>query len=273
VAGKITVGGSRYMGQLKAQLLRYLRVCAAEATGDRYTLLTCVADRRTGRVRLRKRIAAVVAKLVVQRWEPGLLGDIIAHECPELSAEERRLLVRRVRRHRGARKLRQELVRQRAEEVLADHDGIIIDGFVRFRLHDYLEGLRAAACQALNDYLLEKEYHQFIQLLRSFVDARPGTQRLVHVVWRLDGGFQLFDRYRQSLGPGGAQEGLLEEDWGGDEVLVGTLVALAPREVVLHHPPGTGRPAWRILGEVFRGRLRECYGCALCTGIDKPRPV
>ena len=273
MAGKITVGGSRYMGQLKAQLLRYLRVCAAEGPVGRYTLLTCAAGRRTGRVRLRKRIAAVVAKLVVQRWEPGLLDDLIARACPELSAEERRLLVRRVRRHRGARKLRQELVRQRAEEVLAAHDGIIIDGFVRFRLQDYLEGLRAAACQALNDYLLEKEYQQFIQLLRSFVEARPGFHRLVHVVWRPDGGFRLLDRYGRPLGQERAREALLGDDLEDDEVLVGILVCLAPREVVLHHPPGTGRPAWRILGEVFRGRQRECYGCALCTGIDKPRPV
>ncbi|MBC7105903.1 MAG: hypothetical protein H5T97_08180, partial [Firmicutes bacterium] len=202
MAGKITVGGSRYMGQLKKQLVRYLRVCAAEVAGGRYTLLTCVADRRIGRVRLKKRIAALVAKLVVQRWEEGLLDDIIAHECPELGAEERRLLVRRVRRHRAARKWRQELVRQKAEEVLEAHDGIIIDGFVRFRLRDYLEGLRAAACQALNDYLLEKEYQQFIQVLRSFVEARPGPQRLVHVVWRVDGRFQLFDRNRRLLGPG-----------------------------------------------------------------------
>ncbi|MBC7104947.1 MAG: hypothetical protein H5T97_03330, partial [Firmicutes bacterium] len=72
---------------------------------------------------------------------------------------------------------------------------------------------------------------------------------------------------------GDAPEEFPGEDAEGDEALVGTLVAMAPREVVLHHPPGSGRPAWRIIGEVFRGRLRECYGCSLCSGIDKPRHV
>ncbi|MEW6049087.1 MAG: putative sporulation protein YtxC, partial [Bacillota bacterium] len=256
MAGKIVVSGSRYMGQLKKQLLRYLRVCAAEATGGRYTLLTCVADRRVGRARLKRRIAAVVAKLVVQRWEEGLLENMVAHDCPELNADERRLIVQRVRRHRGARKLRQELVRQRAEEVLETHNGIVIDGFVRFRLHDYLEGLRAAAYEALNDYLLEKEYHQFIRLLRSFVEVRQGSCRLIHVVCRADGRFQLLDRQKQTIGAG-ATQAFLEDEAGDDEILISTLVALAPREVVLHRRTGYERPAWRIIGEVFRGRLRE----------------
>jgi putative sporulation protein YtxC len=227
---------------------------------------------------VRQHLANAVSDLVVNLWERQLLRRIAKGECNDLEPTERSQVVAQAemvldghpwRREAGVmRKVaRKGYVLQEVDRYLASHRVLIIDGFIRFRLRRYLGQLEEAMEQAVDEFMLEKEYREFISLLRNFLAAQEPRVDRVHVLVRGDGGFRLVDDNGSSVSERFLTECLHEsgtKDINLDDLLVSALITIAPRRVRLHAPVGTDSEGLRTLRAVFSDRLTVCHGCELC---------
>ena len=81
-------------------------------------------------------------------------------------------------------------------------DGIYyldVDGFMRFRLLDFCAQLKTALAKEVDHYLLDKEYEEFLDLMRAFVHAQEKLYDSVHLVWESPQHFFLLDEKEQEL--------------------------------------------------------------------------
>lgn len=120
-------------------------------------------------------------------------------------------------------------------EYLQENREIILRGFVRFRLKEYWNHLSEAVEAGIDEYLEEKQYQEFVELLRYFISNQETNYNVVHVV-PAPGNFLLYDEASQPihLEQLDAVFSLSEQKCREEDYLISALVTLAPKQIVFH---------------------------------------
>ena len=123
-------------------------------------------------------------------------------------------------------------VKQRLCEMLRQNHAktMILEGFMRFRMKDYLETWEKELSWCVNDYLRKKEYAEFVEILRLFIKIRVPRIRQVHLCVDGDGDYLLLDDRLCLL-----QGRFNGERSDKDDALLSTLVNMAPLSIIVHN--------------------------------------
>ena len=163
---------------------------------------------------------------------------------------------------------RKNIIIRKLIEYFEFNSVINIDGFVTFRLQDYIKDLEDIVEKAVDDYLMEREYREFIRLLKYFVEVQEPKFDLVHVIVRVDNKYMLLDGQQEEITNQCIQDFMTEVNEGEinyDDLLVSSLITLAPENVVIH---GVNKMKNKELLEtiksVFSGKVIICSECELC---------
>ncbi len=217
----------------------------------------------------RAAIASALADWIVGVQQPGLLTRLIGQRYTGFGPEQHSRIVdlaqARLAGCEDGTAGQRARVRHRLAEYLEHHQSVVLDGFITFRLKDYMDDLAAAVDQAVEAFVLEREYREFLELLRHLVESRPDRPARIHCLLRPDGVFSLEDDAGAGLGPD--MDIADAQHVGTEDLLVSSLVTLAPQRVELHLPGGgaLSGDALTTLGEVFVGAVVVCPGCERCA--------
>lgn len=286
----ISIGTAQHTGLIKACLGREmklmekegLRIKFKECSSGRFTFFSCqvLPDGRKSREELeyllRCRLARVLSDLILNHWQGLLLKDMIRENYYYFDKEEKRSIFRYAKHRLGDRKdsssvslcsgLRQKIM-GKLLEFLSQHNQIVVEGFIRFRLKEYVQALEEAVEKAVDDFLMEKEYREFIHLLRYFVEVQEPRVNLVHLLQEGSGVFQLYDECCQAIRMDYFENlfcNMAQEELNYDDVLISTLITLAPRRVVVHRLKDCRSTLLDTIRHVFGERVQECLDCPLC---------
>ncbi|MCW2276747.1 putative sporulation protein YtxC [Heliophilum fasciatum] len=151
--------------------------------------------------------------------------------------------------------------------ILQEQHQVDVDGFLRFRMQEYRMAITDAVLMAVDDLAMEKEYRDFVGLLQFFLEGQDYRIPQAHVYLDGTGHFELLDRQGASLlgEEWTATSMRIDEHVGNEDVLISTLVTLAPQEVIVHFIDGyRTNEAITTLQAVFGERLHYCTGCDRC---------
>ncbi|NPV27093.1 MAG: putative sporulation protein YtxC [Firmicutes bacterium] len=223
-------------------------------------------------------IANVVSEIIVNYWEPILIRKLIKEHYPYFSEQEKENLAQKTLRFLNqcdgisANQLVYQLDRKskilhKAIDYLHANNEIIIDGFINFRLKEYLNELREAVDMAVDELMMEKEYNEFVRLLQYFVEIQEPRMAEIHVVLRASGIFQLYDA-KGSLVKSDYLEGFvagLDSEINYEDLLISALITIAPQRVILHfHESNMYLESMVTIKNVFGDRVGICPGCDTC---------
>ena len=123
-------------------------------------------------------------------------------------------------------------IRQRLYETFRDNesDTIVLEGFMRFRMKDYLDAWEKELQICVAEYLRKKEYAEFVEILRLFIKIRIPRARKVHVCVGGDGEYVLLDERYCLL-----KYRFTQTDADRDDALLSALVNIAPLSIVVHN--------------------------------------
>ena len=68
-------------------------------------------------------------------------------------------------------------------EYITSNKSMVLDGFVTFRLGNYLSTLEEIVDNSVNEYVIEKEYTEFINLLKLYIDAKEPVSSIIHLIY------------------------------------------------------------------------------------------
>lgn len=249
-----------------------------ERRGAAGTVIVLAGRPRRGggqaQVRCRQELARLLADFIVESCEEELLRHIVRRHYAYLAEAHREAIVDGARRLLAAagggvlgpsRPARKARVEAQLLEHLGEHDALHLEGFVRFRLKDYVEQLEDAVDRAADDFFMEREHGEYILLLRHFVDLQEPRLEAVHVVAAAQG-YRLYDPDGTAIDRALYADVVVETgEREGDDALIGALVSLAPQRVLLHDPEGRMAPETvETLRRVFERRVHSCRGCRIC---------
>jgi len=162
---------------------------------------------------------------------------------------------------------RKNKISHKIMDYIYGNDKLVIEGLINFCMQDYLNELRFAvdlACEELNN---EKEYNDFIKLLRYFVDTQTPRMREVNLLMDKDGLFFLWDGDGVNIDEkiiNYYSNEMLYNDISLDDILVSILITVSPRRIVLHNASSDYSEPVKIIRQVFGERIKECGGCERC---------
>lgn len=299
----ITIGTAESPEALKHCLHDALRPLADEGVDcaiietqcGGYRFLGCrvdpADDQRDAGLLFRHSVAHAVSDLVVDRFERGLLRKLIKQSCYYFSPDEQEQIYRRAAQFLAAIETAEETcnsvwsgssrkakVLHRLLDYLDQSDELVVEGFITFRLKDYVEELEDAVDHAVDDFLMEREYREFVRLLKYFVDIQEPRLPVVHVHLKAGGLFELTDAHGMPVRDEQIEEFVLdlaEAEVSYDDLLISALITLAPARVVLHGAPGSDKygqsEAVQTIEQVFLGRVELCGGCPVCADLAERR--
>ena len=68
-------------------------------------------------------------------------------------------------------------------EYIMEHNSMILSGFVNFRISDYTKSLDYIVDVSVNKFILEKEYREFIDLLKLYIYSKKPNKELIHLIY------------------------------------------------------------------------------------------
>jgi putative sporulation protein YtxC len=163
---------------------------------------------------------------------------------------------------------RRNIIVKKLMDYFDGSNSIILDGFVNFRLKEYIKDLEDIVEKAVDNFIMEKEYKEFIKLLKYFVDIQEPKFHNVHITVDKNKYYTLLDEKRQEITNECIKEYMNEipkEEINYDDLLVSSLITLAPRKVTIHNIYNfKNKELLETIKSVFYGNVIICKGCPLC---------
>lgn len=221
------------------------------------------------------KIAAVIADFILCYKEKTLLCSLIKKKtkfeidecekitdyCYQLLNDPEQLLASEVKRRR------KEKIIHALRTYLAENMKLNIEGFIRFRLHHYLLELHEVMDCAINEYMLDCQYQEFIGLLKYFVFIQDSKIPLAHLMHKGNHEFLLLDEILQPVEPKFVPRGMIVEMINGDmemeDMIVSTLIHVSPQQIIIH----TREPNCQVIKtiqQIFELRVYICVSCNAC---------
>lgn len=234
-------------------------------------------------------VANALSDIIVDTWEKVRIRKIIRANYYYFTREEQEMLVDSSVRNLASfpetpqsgdvyRASRKSRVFHKLLDYFDWSNELVLDGFITFRLKEYTEELEDAVDQAVDDFLMEREYREFIRLLKYFVDVQEPRFDHVHVLMKPDNTFKLVDGQRRVIHNDTLEEfvvEMVESEINYEDLLVSALITLAPQRISIHCSPINERDeSVEIIKSIFGDRAEVCHGCSLCLkGEEVSAPV
>ena len=227
---------------------------------------------------LKTYICNALADYIIRQYEERLITRIInSNFCYFNTAEKKEILSRALNVIKNEDKTfinslfqirRRNVIIRRLLDYFDNSNSIMLDGFVNFRLKDYIKDLEEVVDKAVDDFLMDREYREFIRLLRYFVDIQEPKIDTVHVIVGYDNRYMLLDGSKKEITNECIQEyvnEITEGEINYDDLLVSSLITFAPRKVVIHcNGQFRNKELMETIKNVFYGRVVVCQGCDVC---------
>ncbi|EPR09520.1 putative sporulation protein YtxC [Ruminiclostridium papyrosolvens] len=228
---------------------------------------------------LKYHISNALADYIIQQYEERLLIRIINSNYGYFNSGDKREILEICKKIiRNDDKVffntlfqirRRNLIVKKLLEYFEGSNSIILDGFVNFRLKDYNKELEEIIDNAVDDFLIEREYKEFIRLLKYFVEIQDSKFNVVHVVMEYDDNYMLLDEKKHEITNECIQEfvtELSEADISHDDLLVSSLITLAPKNIIVHNwERFKNKKLLDTIKNVFSGKVVLCNGCDICS--------
>ena len=151
-------------------------------------------------------------------------------------------------------------------QYINENKYMILDGFVTFRLENYIKTLEEIVDFSVQQYVVEKEYNDFINLLRLYIDSKPPEASLVHLIYT-NGETILLDKNKKTIK---LDDNLFNVNYLSDitfssnDYALNALLTLLPKKIEIHLCSGYEDEFINTLKLIFGTRIFICTDCNLC---------
>lgn len=148
-----------------------------------------------------------------------------------------------------------------------------VKGFLNFRSKELNKDIVAMVERIVEKYMVEKEYNEFINLLKYFVEVQDCKLERVDLfvgkngsdyILRDDDGNDMMESLLNEL-----CENKTIEEISKDDLIISGLITTCPRKIVIHSSSRCkNKELIKTIQNVFESRVEHCNGCIQCNILN-----
>lgn len=221
---------------------------------------------------IKRIIARIVAEYITEKLEIKLIHKIVENKYKEYDKEEKDEIkytaLKYLNLHNNSISgyINQNIIMDKIMNYLDEFKTLNIEGFVQFRLKKYNNKLKKAVKKAVDEIVIDKEYNEFVDLLKYFVELQDPKMNQVNVIKNdKKNSYQLLDEKKKIISNEyliNNMDEIMDEKVEIEDLLISALINISPRIIILHFED---KEVENTLKDIFCERIKVCDGCELCS--------
>ena len=162
-------------------------------------------------------------------------------------------------------KNRNKTICNKIQKYLKKNKSMILDGFVTFRIKEYIEKIDELVDEGVNKYIVEKEYAEFISLLKMYVNSKEPETEEIHLIYT-NGESILLDKNKDIITIANNSfnaKYLSDITFSSNDFALNTLLSLLPKKINVNLI--TKKDEFiDTLCLIFEEKVYMCTDCNIC---------
>ena len=211
-------------------------------------------------------VADIITEAIIEFYQDKILKRIINVNYFYFDELERKIILENCR----------EFTKQEGEEIketvfmgvknyILEHRNIVLEGVANFRINEYIKILDNIVDMAVNKYIIEKEYREFINLLKVYVNSTESKTDILHLIYT-NGESILLDKDKNIIQIDynlNNAKYLSDVTFSSNDIALNTLLSLLPKKIEVHII-NIEDEFINTLKLIFENRVRICTSCNIC---------
>ena len=151
-------------------------------------------------------------------------------------------------------------------QYISNHKQIVLNGIVEFRMNNYFAILNEIVSEAVSEFVIEKEYAEFVSLLKLYINSQPTLTKVVHVVYSssesilLDENKNIIEDEKDAFD----LKYLSDINFSANDYTLNSLLNLLPKRIYVHLIEEISDEFINTIQEIFGNRVCICNECEIC---------
>ena len=219
-------------------------------------------------------ISNILSNLVINEFETEIIKKYIFHNHFYFNESERKIILNICFELSSFNseyyEKKYKLLYNSFYDYLSFNKSIILNGFINFRLKNYCSIIETLVDEAVNNFIVEREYNEFISLLKLYISSQPINSKYVHLIY-LKNFPLLLDENKNMINIDDdifKAKYLSDITFSSNDYALNTLLTLLPKKIYLHLVDEEDEFI-NTLKLIFNQRIYICTDCQICKTYKK----
>ena len=152
------------------------------------------------------------------------------------------------------------------ENYLTTNKSIVLTGFINFRIKDYMIILENIVDEAVNTFIIKKEYLEFVSLLKMYINSQNSNCEIVHLIYNNENSI-LLDENKNIINISDdifKAKYLSDITFSSNDYALNSLLTLIPKKIYIHLIDSVIDEFIQTIGLILENRTEICTDCNIC---------
>jgi len=215
-----------------------------------------------------KNISTILAYTIIDFYEPKIIKNLINSNYFYFSTSEKKaiynLCLNNVDFAGSLNSI--SIISNSLFEYLSCEHSLILEGFINFRLTNYIKSLDSIVDMCVNKFIIDREYHEFISLLKLYISSSESTCDVIHLIYQNEESI-LLNSSKKIIKPDTTMNSfkyLSDISFSSNDLALNTLLTLLPKKLYIHIIDKED-DFTNTLKLIFDDRVFVCNDCSICN--------
>lgn len=218
-----------------------------------------------------KTLSSILSSAILEFYEKNIIEHLVNCNYFYFSDIERKNILDIINSYLSNNELseveiRKDSIKLSCIEYFSNNKSAILDGFVNFRLNEYIKILDYIVDLGVNKFIIDREYSEFIDLLKCYINSRECNFSLVHLIYKSQES-TLLDEFKSVISVDESvfnSKYLSDISFSSNDYTLNTLLTLLPKKIYVHLIDNVEDEFINTLKLIFDNRIYICNDCSLC---------
>ena len=154
-----------------------------------------------------------------------------------------------------------------------ENDELNIQGFITFRMKELREELEDIVNRVVEKYMAEKEYNEFIKLLKYFVEIQESKIDLINIIIQPNGNYEIHDKKGNDIMDeifSNLTDTKYSDSVSVEDLIISGLITYCPEKIIIHCKENcNNKEILDTIEKVFEERVEFCGNCKTCSSAKE----
>lgn len=212
-------------------------------------------------------VSKAISNSIIKFYEPTLINKMISLNYFYFSDDEKKVIYDEYKLLIRKKNNRLKLINNSVLSYLTTNKSIILNGFVHFRLFTYTEYVDKLLQDAINQFIVDKEYYEFVDLLKNYVDSKIPEDININLIYVNSEAILLYDNGQIVNLDKFNSIYLSDISFCSNDYVLNTLIGILPCRICLHLISKEDSFI-KTIKLIFSDKVVICKGCTLCDAYE-----
>lgn len=164
---------------------------------------------------------------------------------------------------------RYDFINNEIYKIILDNHSIYLQGIINFKLINYINFLNTQIDTAVNKFLIDKEYIEFVNILRLYIKSECENSKIehLHLIYRDKTSILTDDNKNIITFNDNIKKSRYISDisFSSNDLALNTLLNLVPKSITIHLVDGYIDEFINTLKLIFQDKINICEDCDICS--------